>query len=321
LLLQSNAHFRSSYTIAFFIRSKKHSFTGQLKTSIMKINFTGSFLGRSAAIFLFALSLAATAFGQTNAIATAAGEPSLSGEMVDQYRTVYEFLLEIKLNPQQKTRLQNGLMQYWEQNNAEAITQTVGDLKYYGKKDELESLRNSSQKILVEAFRRDANDSVSKLFIEAYDAAHPDRVQSTKTRTFEDLIGNWKRSDGLIAEKSYDAQAAGVSYTESETIEISADGKFKHMKVHSHYSGACSEIDGKTEYGKIRTDGTRLIFEILSGTEMVKNACAPSLNQQEKIMPRKETFPWVIKTEPDNNNILTLCWNTTDTTAVCFEKE
>jgi hypothetical protein len=287
----------------------------------MKTNFNRSLLIRSAASFLFALSFIITAYGQANTIATATGQPLLSEEMVDQYRTIYEFLLEIKLSSQQKIRLQNGLAQYWKQDNAEAIAQTTTDLKYYGKADELESLRNSSQKILVEAFRRDINDTISIIFIEAYDAAHPERVQLTKARTFKDLIGIWKRTDGLLAEKTYSGQPAGVSYTESETLEIFPDGKFKHMKVHTHYTGGCSQVDGKTEYGKISVDGIKLILEIQSGSEMVKDACTPALNKQKKVRPHQEIFPWVIKPDPDNNNVLTLCWNTSSTTAVCFEKQ
>src|SRR6476661_3574132 len=228
----------------------------------MKTNYNCSLI-RFAASFLFALCFITT-YGQINTIATATSQPSLSKEMADQYRTIYEFLLEIKLSSQQKIRLQNGLAQYWKQDNTEAIAQTIADLKYYGKADELESLRNSSQNIIVEAFRRDINDTVSKIFIEAYDAAHPERVQLTKTRTFKDLAGTWKRMDGLLAEKSYNGQPTGVAYTESETIEISVDGEFKHMTVHNHYSGGCSQVDGITEYGKIRVDGIKLIFEIQS---------------------------------------------------------
>jgi len=286
----------------------------------MKPNFNCSLLIRFATSFLFVLCFVTT-YGQANTIVTATGQPSLSEEMADHYRIIYEFLLEIKLSSQQKIRLQNGLAEYWEKDNTEAIAQTITDLKYYGKADELESLRNSSQKIIVEAFRRDINDTVSKIFIEAYDATHPEQVQLTKARTFKDLTGTWKRIDGLLAEKSYNGQPSGVSYTESETVEIFPDGKFKRTKVHTHYSGGCSQIDGTTEYGKIRVDGIKLVFEIQSGSEMLKNACAPSLNKQKKIKPRQEIFPWVIKPGPDNNNVLTLCWNTSNTTAVCFEKQ
>ena len=287
----------------------------------MKTNFNCYLLIRLAASLLFALCFIVPAYGQTNTIATATGQPPLSEEMADQYRTIYEFLLEIKLSSQQKIRLQNGLAQYWKQDNTESITQTITDLKYYGKADELESLRNSSQKIIVEAFRRDINDTVSKIFIEAYDAAHPERAQLTKTRTFKDLIGTWKRTDGLLAEKTYPGQPAGVSYTESETLEISADGKFKHAKVHTHYGDGCSQVDGTTEYGKIRVDGIKLVFEIQSGSEMMKDACTPSLNKQKKIKPHQEIFPWAIKQDLNNNNELVLCWNTSNTTAVCFEKQ
>ena len=286
----------------------------------MKTNFYCSWLIKFVAWF-FTFSSIITAGGQTNILATATGQPSLSKEMTDQYRTIYEFLLEIKLSSQQKIRLQKGLAQYWTQDNTEAIAQTITDLKYYGKTDELESLRGSSQKIIVEAFRRDINDTVSKIFVEAYDAAHPERIQLTNKRTFKDLVGTWKRTDGLLAEKSYNGQPSGVSYTESETVEISADGQFKHMRVHNHYSGGCSQMNGTTEYGKIRVNGIKLIFEVQSGSEIVKDACAPPLNKQKKIKPHQEIFPWVIKPDPYNNNVLTLCWNTSDTTAVCFEKQ
>jgi len=241
--------------------------------------------------------------------------------MIMQYTAIYEFLLEIKLTPPQKGRIQDGLIQYWKHNNVDAITQTIADLKYYGNTNELQSLRNTSENIIVEAFRRDANDSVSKIFMEAYDAEHPERISSTKANGFADLVGNWKRTDGLLAETNYNDQPAGVSYTESETINISADGKFKHTKVHSHYSGACSQVDGKTEYGKVRVEGTKLIFEIRSGSEIVKDNCSPSLNQHVNIKSRKECLPWTIKTNPHNNNVLTLCWNTGDATGVCFEKQ
>ncbi len=115
----------------------------------MKTNFYCSWLIKFVA-WLFTFSSIITAGGQTNIIATATGQPSLSKEMTDQYRTIYEFLLEIKLSSQQKIRLQKGLAQYWTQDNTEAIAQTITDLKYYGKTDELESLRGSSSQKLFD---------------------------------------------------------------------------------------------------------------------------------------------------------------------------
>ena len=112
-----------------------------------------------------------------------------------------------------------------------------------------------------------------------------------KPNKFSGPIGTRKRTDGSLAEKSYNGQPPGVSYTESETVEISADGKFRHMKVHNHYSGGCSQMNGITEYGRIKVNGIKLNFEIQSGSEMVKDACAPPLNKQKKIKPHQEIFP------------------------------
>ena len=287
----------------------------------MKIKFSFARLRKHTAFLLLGITFTMSGCGQSVATESPSEPPSLTQEMVNHYRTIYEYLLEIKLNQQQKRRLQNGLMLYWTLNNKEAIEQILSDVKYYGKTDELLALRNSSQKIIVEAFRRDVTDSVSMVFIEAYDATHPESIQSTKAKTFSDLVGVWKRTEGLLAEKSYSDQPAGISYTESETIEIRADGTFKDTEVHSHYSGNCSQTAGKTEYGRVRVDGIKLIFEIQAGSEMVNDACTPSLNQQKTVQPHEESFRWVIRTDADHNNVLSLCWNTSNMTAVCFEKQ
>src|SRR5437762_2581280 len=136
---------------------------------------------------LFGLAASIHACGQTNYSDMNSGKLSLTGEMVDHYTSIYEYILEVKLIKQQYNRVGNGLAQYWNTHNEVAIQQTLSDLAYFGKQDELEALRNSSQQVIVEAFRKDINDSVSKVWIEAFDAAHPDKMVTSGVKQFSDL--------------------------------------------------------------------------------------------------------------------------------------
>ena len=42
---------------------------------------------------------------------------------------------------------------------------------------------------------------------------------------------------------------------------------------------------------------------------------------KRRISRIKKVFPWVFKSGTSNNNVLTLCWNTRNSSAICFEKQ
>ncbi len=249
-----------------------------------------------------------------------AGQPPLTRTMVSHYRSIYEWLLDIKLNDQQTRRFQMALVNAWKENDTETIQQTVSDLKYYGQKEELETL-HQSQNTFIEAFRRDISNEISKIFIEAFDAAHPEMVAGTPAKKISDLTGTWRKSDAVIAEKTSSGTMMGVSYTDSEILEVSPDGKFKHVKVHSHYSGNCSETFGITEYGTFFVEGSKLVWHIESGSTLNKDACRPALNKQTHIKPRTERFTWNMVSNPNNNNEPSLCWYKADNSAICLDKQ
>ena len=132
----------------------------------------------------------------------APGEPPLTEEMVSKLETVYEFILDIKFGSSQRERFRQGIVAYWVKGNQDGIKNSLTNLGYYGHQDELESLRNSSQAVIVESLRRDigdSNDPVSAVLIEAFDEAHADRRDETSAKGFRDLVGTWKRVDYLLA--------------------------------------------------------------------------------------------------------------------------
>ena len=248
-------------------------------------------------------------------------DQSPSSEIMNRYIAVYEYILEIKLNTTQRAGLQRGLTAYWKNRDQQAIQHVTDDVAYYDKKEEQASLRATSQLVIVEALRRQTKDSVAIVLVAAFDATHPDRKQATQAKGFKDLVGIWRQSDGVLAEKTPGGQQMGVSYTKSNTLQISADGRFKLVKINTTYSGSCRRLDVTTETGKVSADGALLVFDVQSGTDIVQDVCTPSVNQRKKLSPRKERFPWSIRPNANNNNALTLCWNTSSTTAVCYEKQ
>jgi hypothetical protein len=278
----------------------------------------------SFSLACFILLFVSPAFGQDKNAALAPGNPPLTREMVSRLATVYETILDMKLSAQQRSTFQNGLIEYWTTRNSAGISGSVSNLKYYGQADELASLKTSSQNVIIESLRRDieaTGDNVSKVLVEAFDAAHPNQRGATRAKTFQDLIGTWKRTDFLLAEKGpYGNSQMGVSYTDSGSLEISSDGSYQLVRVHNNYTNGCSRIDGSTEPGTVSAKGTNLVFVVKSGSTETKDAC---LNRSQRgiIKPHTETLVWSIRPNPDKNNIATLCVNTGSDSAVCYEKQ
>src|SRR5438309_7817389 len=105
-----------------------------------------------AALYLWFLT---GAFAQNSRGVLAPGDPALTEEMVKRLESVYEAILDVRLNASQGARFQTGLIHYWTSNNTDGISGSLSNLKYYGKPDELASLKNSSQNTIIESLRRD----------------------------------------------------------------------------------------------------------------------------------------------------------------------
>jgi len=275
-------------------------------------------------LILVVLLSATLAFGQSPRTILARGQPPLTLAMVNQLESVYDSILDIKLNLTQRERFQKGLINYWTTNNTDGISGSLTNLKYYGQPDELSSLKSKSQKVIVESLRRDivaTNDDVSRVLLEAFDAAHGELRVATRAKTFSDLVGVWKSTDFLLADKNaYGGGQIGAGYTDTAILEIRSDGGYKLIKVHNHYANGCSRMDGSTESGTVSANGTNLIFQVKSGTTEITDGCL-NLNSRTSSKPATKTLPWSIRQNPDKENLETLCINTDKETAVCYEKQ
>jgi hypothetical protein len=134
--------------------------------------------------------------------------------------------------------------------------------------EELTALRESSQEVLVESMRRDQDDAVSTVLLEACDSAHPDKKAATRERIFRS--GRAPEAPGRRACKPRSGRPTG--------------GQFRHVQAHKHCSGStrCCRIHGSTESGAISVEGSKLIFRIEASSQMVKDDCTPSANMQSE---------------------------------------
>ena len=242
--------------------------------------------------------------------------------MVNRLANLYEFLLEIRLSGEQRERFQRGVIRYWEKNDREGMQNIFTNLKYADlPQDELRVFREANQATVVENMRRSSDAQEEAVLIEAYDRAHPDRQGAKRAMGFNDLVGVWSRTDALGATTNpYNGGVTGVSYTDTVTIEISADGAFKLIKQHTHCGSGCCRLDGAQEYGTVLIEGSMLVFQTKGGKKLVEDDCSPRLNQRVSVPPRRESFKWSIRPNP-NSNATALCWNTGPDTAICYEKQ
>jgi hypothetical protein len=275
------------------------------------------------------LLLAASTFSQQRGLVQgeggavlAEGNPPLTQRMVNRLANLFEFLLEIRLSGEQRERFQRGVIRYWAKNDRESMQNILTNLKYAElSQDELRVFREANQAIVVESMRRSSDAPEEAVLLEAYDRAHPDRRDATRARGFNDLVGTWSRKDALGASTNpYNGGVTGVSYTDSGTIEISANGGFKLIRQHTHCGSGCCRLDGSQEYGAVSIEGSMLVLQTKGGTKLVEDDCNPSLNQRVLVVPHRESFKWSIRPNP-NNNANTLCWNTGPDTAICYEKQ
>ena len=280
-------------------------------------------------VLVIAVLIAPSAIGQRTSVSQrdgttvlAHGNPPLTVHMVNQLLALYEFLLEIRLSAEQRTRFQQGVVRNWTENDREGIEAILRNLKYTEQStDDLRAFRESSQSAIVESMRRNTDAVEERVLIEAFDNTHPDRRVSTRARGFNDLVGTWKKQDALGASVDPNNGAArGVSFTDSGTLEITSNGAYKLVKVHNHCEGGCCRLDGSEEYGTVSLEAKELQFNIARGSKLVKDDCNSRLNERVLIKPHLEHFPWSVRLNP-NNNATTLCLNTGEDTAECYEKQ
>ncbi|MGH9820986.1 MAG: hypothetical protein ACRD43_12540 [Pyrinomonadaceae bacterium] len=185
-------------------------------------------------------------------------------------------------------------------------------------------MRNTkTQNVIVEGLRRDiqaTNDPVSVVIVEAFDNAHRNRLSATAIKGFADLIGDWKRVNYLLAERSPGGNSIGVAFTDSGSLQIMQDGGFKLVKVHDHYENGCSRQDAMTETGRVSINGAKLVFLIGSGSRQTKEGCS---NQMQRIAIRPQTaaYSWSVRPSPNDERSTMLCINIDDKTSECYEKQ
>jgi hypothetical protein len=270
-----------------------------------------------------------TSFGQqrdslpgTGGGILAQGNPPLTQRMVNRIEVLYEFLLEIRLSETQREQFQQGVVRYWTRNDREGMQSILSNLKYADlPADELRVFRDSNQATIVENMRRDTDNPEELVLIAAYDSAHPDRRSATRVKVFNDLVGTWSRNDALLAGRDpYSGAVTGVSYTDSGTIEIAANGLFKLVQQHTHCGSGCCRLDGEQKVGSVSIADSMLVFEVRGGSTLAQDDCS-GRSQRVAVAPHRESYKWSIRTNPNNNNATMLCWNTAADKAVCYEKQ
>jgi hypothetical protein len=258
--------------------------------------------------------------GQNTVLAR--GNPDLTQTVIDKLEYVYSSILDIRLDRPQKARFRQGVIEYWITNDREGIHSALDNLKYYDSPGQLDELKGSSQAAIVEGLRRDVantSDPVSAVLIEAFDRAHPSMRAATRTRTFEDLVGTWKRQDALGSRVDSSGRVSGVSFTDSSTIEIDPNGSFALVNVHNHCSGGCCRLDGSEEFGSVSLVSGNLVFQTNKGSKLIEDGCLGA-KQRTLIKAHRSVLSWSVRTNP-NNNAPTLCLSSGTEESKCYDKQ
>lgn len=281
------------------------------------------------------ISSASPAMGaplQQNESATvlAAGDPPLTQAMVDHCIAVWEVFFEIKINQEQHNTLQQAMVQAWKRGDKQEVSGVQWWLKLYGKESEILAARAANQSAFVEAARQRTNDPESRVVVEIYDAAHPERKDFMRNHGMGDLVGEWKSGGAMLATRvPYSSQVIGSTFTDSISIIIFPDGRFKHFWVHSHCDrgNTCCRTYGTDVNGAVFVEGGKLVLKAESGNQFNNDPCVAANNSFAPIQPHEERVGWSIKRRA--NNLPALCldaqpfnpWHQGPGQAVCYERK
>lgn len=229
----------------------------------------------------------------------AEGNPPLTQSMVDQRIAVWESFLEIKINREQRDVLQRAMVEGWTRDKDE-IHDTLEDLKFYGEKSEIAASRVANQSAFVAGLRKQPNDPAARQLLEIYDTTHPERKNLMQTRGLDNLVGEWKRVDALLAARGPNNTYYGSTSTDTLILNIFPDGHFKHHWSHSHCHGQseCCGNYGTDVNGEISAQGSNLVLRANSGTALMRNACTPSTNFFKSMNPEPASLAWSVS-RPD----------------------
>ncbi len=259
----------------------------------------------------------------------AQGNPPLTQRMVDQSITVWESFLEVKINREQRDVLQRAMIEKWTRDKDE-IHDTLENLKYYGKESELAAVRVANQSAVVDEMRKKTNDPQSRVILEIYDAAHPERKDFMRTHGMADLVGQWKRIDYMSPQTSPNShEVIGVSFTDSLILIVFSDGHFKHFWVHSHcepHYRCCHKYSTDVQ-GTVSVEGGQLVLKAESGTQLLDAPCNQAANSFGQIQPHAEKLAWSIQRGANNGLVLCLAappfnpWQQGPAKSVCYERQ
>ena len=107
----------------------------------------------------------------------APGSPPLTASMLSKTIMLFEWSLEIKFSESQKTTIGQVMIEYWRHDNRAEIESTLEIVKVVdGLLRESEENRAQAKPVLraeiMKSLRNDPNDEISRVVIEAYEAAH-----------------------------------------------------------------------------------------------------------------------------------------------------
>ena len=128
------------------------------------------------------------------------------------------------------------------------------------------------------------------------------------------------KQDALLADRNpYSGSPQGVSYTDSQSVQIDADGKFAVVKVHNHCNGGCCRLDGEEDFGTVNLGSGNLNFQTTKGSKLIDDGCLGK-KQRTEVVPHRDSFSWSIRKNP-NTGALSLCLTSADGKSECFDKQ
>ncbi len=149
-----------------------------------------------------------------------AGNPPLTGEMVNQVKSFFEWALDIRLTPAQQRQVKNATIEVWIEKNREEIDSTLSILQVQAKLSqatpaERDSAREKLQPEMLKSLRAEPDNETSRMLVSVYESTH-------------EQAGGGSRIQGGVPEPRATGQS---SSSESDVLPVSGNPSLTRQMV------------------------------------------------------------------------------------------
>lgn len=241
---------------------------------------------------------------QTSTLAE--GSAPLTNTMINRLAGLFEWSLQIRFSAQERSELQQLVVNYWKQNDTKSI-QSVRDMLAFEQNlqgwsgTQKQQAQPQLQQKLLENFEQNPSDEMSRLLQTIYRRQHSATAQTaaiSNGASTNALVGKWQvlHGNSIVSVDRISGRIGDGNGMIAE-YDIKPDGRFIYSFLLQQANSGCTTRIKTSKTGRAVIEGARITFHYNEGKTTSEDSCNTKFNYTKPVLASSETFSFGLKTE------------------------